>query len=97
MEEKSSDLYRQPEDRLNFDEQEADDVTLDDENPNGESEINNFTPIHETRKQVELTSEEITLKKGKRSFGWFLAFCIMDLLFAAYIVYIVITVFANLA
>ena len=95
MEDRSSDLYRQPEDRLKFAEQESD-VTFDDENSSSESEVADFTPIRESQKQVELTTEEIALKKSKRSFGWFVAFCIIDLLFAAYIVYIVITVFANL-
>ena len=95
MEERSSDLYRQPEDRANFDEQ-ASDVALGEENTLNETQESDFAPIRESRKQVELTSEDIALKKGKKSFGWFLAFCIIDLLFAAYIVYIVITVFANL-
>lgn len=95
MEERSSDLYRQPEDRTNFDEQETD-VSFDEGKALAETQEADFTPIHESRKQVELTSEDIALKKGKKSFGWFLAFCIIDLLFAAYIVYIVITVFANL-
>ena len=93
MEDRSSDLYRQPEDRLNFDNEEAD-VSLDNEQE--QQETPDLTPVHDSRKQVELTTEEISLKKSKKSFGWFVAFCIIDALFAAYIIYIVITVFANL-
>ena len=91
-EERSSDLYTQPEDRRNFDEEKSD-VSFGDE-------VNELPdlgdPVNESKKQVEFTSEEIALKKSKNSFGWFVAFCIIDLAFAAYIIYIVITVFSHL-
>ena len=94
MEDRSSDLYRKPEDRLDFDNEDSD-VNFDDEK-NEHQEQANLEPVHDSRKQVELTTEEISIKKGKKSFGWFVAFCVIDILFAAYIIYIVITVFANL-
>ena len=53
--------------------------------------------VRDSRVQVELSKEDIELKRKKKRIALFIAFCVLDAALLSYIIYLVVMIFVNLA
>lgn len=100
-EEKLSDIYSKPSDRkTSKDDVEA--VSIEDKGNDSivldMADTKEVSPsVRDSRVQVELSKEDIELKRKKKRIALFIVFCILDAALLSYIIYLVVMIFVNLA
>lgn len=100
-EEKLSDIYSKPSDRkTSKDDVEA--VSIEDKGNDSivldMADTKEVTPsVRDSRVQVELSKEDIELKRKKKRIALFIVFCVLDAALLSYIIYLVVMIFVNLA
>ena len=100
-EEKLSDIYSKPNDRkTSKDDVEA--VSIEDKGNDSivldMADTKEVTPsVRDSRVQVELSKEDIELKRKKKRIALFIAFCVLDVALLSYIIYLVVMIVVNLA
>lgn len=101
-EERLSDIYSTPKDRITLEEKKAKPVSLEEDDDDAlilEMQNNPKTKKKVSKngsKEVEYTQEELDYREKKKKFILFWIFAVIDAAFLGYIIYLVVTIFMNL-